>query len=76
MIKRKINKNHKMTDSKKNVFLKVAQDVGAFIGVLAIINLGFQCVWYIKTAPGLRVKSLLLTFKKETRVEKRGTTPY
>ncbi len=49
MNKRKVNKSLKRTDSKKSVFIKVMQVLGALIGALAIINLAFQCVWYIKT---------------------------
>jgi glycerol uptake facilitator-like aquaporin len=49
MNKRKVIKSHNKTDSKKSIPIKVAQVLGAFIGALAIINLGFQCVWYIKT---------------------------
>ncbi|HUN56416.1 MAG TPA: hypothetical protein VMU29_14780 [Smithella sp.] len=52
MHKRQIAENYKRAHGKKSVrirFLKVAQVIGACVAALAIINLGFQCVWYLKT---------------------------
>ena len=45
-VKEKSNHQQKKVPSH---WVKIAQAIGACVAVLAIINLGFQCILYIKT---------------------------
>ena len=52
MNKRQIVNNLKRDHGRQRVparWVKVAQTIGACVAALAIINLGFQCIWYLKT---------------------------